>query len=587
MKLLKQILCIFFISLLLYPSTIYGDGASNEPKVLVVYSTETGNITANVRLLDMLISHFTQDITFVSNSEFKNSNLQDITHLFYYGETEDTLVDSFVSASFSGTIVAIGDNVGQLPNPFHYIKVDGITQVSAIKHQKSDKTIPIEQTNVHLVLLPDKNNTEVLISGTHEDQTFPLFVQHDNSYYYASKNLFPPASNAFADILHDIFAVNHSDKHQAFLRLEDVHPRLEGEIVMETAKFLKEQNIPYLVSVSPVYTDPNTGTSLFLADNKQLVEALLYMQNNGASIILHGYTDQSGTATTGDGFEFWDIEKNSPIFQDPSELKKQEDFSTTDQYQDYLNQIEQGYIQDRLEKGIKALVDLELYPIAFEAPHYAMSQHGYQVVSDYFSTYVGQLQLTDDDWRVMAESPNMTSPSFLHGMQLVPETIRYVRYEEPASIDEMNQFINDLTVVRDGIIGGFYHPFLGVDDLKKLVTQIEKTPNLEWIDLKEHKHTVETNDISITTEDGEVQVKLTNQPLEETQPDPDETEEQSDESPAITQTNTQNPNSEVASDSTGFPMISSTHMQWIVVGACVTIFIALLSILLFRNSRTA
>src|SRR5690606_16106585 len=100
--------------------------------------------------------------------------------------------------------------------------------------------------------------------------------------------------------------------------------------------------------------------------------------------------------------------------------------------------------------------------------HYTMSQNGYEVVSDYFTTYVGQVQLSDKDWEIMKTSPHISSPSFLHGMTLLPETLGYVEPDNRDAINEMIQNAEDYMFVRDGMVAGFYHPYLGVDRFKEL-----------------------------------------------------------------------------------------------------------------------
>ena len=90
-----------------------------------------------------------------------------------------------------------------------------------------------------------------------------------------------------------------------------------------------------------------------------------------------------------------------------------------------------------MTKGIQELANYGIYPLAFEAPHYTMSQHGYKVIAEHFSTYVGQLQLSDQDWEIMTTAPYITSPTFLDGMPLLPETLGYVHLKIRYAIDKM------------------------------------------------------------------------------------------------------------------------------------------------------
>ncbi|GAE94570.1 hypothetical protein JCM21714_3740 [Gracilibacillus boraciitolerans JCM 21714] len=349
-------------------------------------------------------------------------------------------------------------------------------------------------TNRNVELFPfikEDKKQQTLVKVKKNNNTYPLMVKRNNHFYLATTNLFSPVSHFLADALHFYFSVEHDHVNKAMLRLEDIHPKLIGEDLMEIATYLKNKDIPYLVSVIPVYKNPKTKEEFHLSDNSKLVDVLQFMQNNGGSFVLHGYTDQYGNNPTGDGFEFWDKQHNQPIYFPPNQLeiiKSEKDFADSTEYKKYLEdkkKFETEYIKERIKKGMAELEKVQLYPIAFEAPHYAMSQNGYQVISDYFPFYIGQVQLSDQDWRVMTESPTISNPNFLNGMTLFPETVRYIEYNEPNSLAQIREHITETSIVRDGVISGFYHPFLGKDQLTELVSEFEKQSHIEWIDLQE------------------------------------------------------------------------------------------------------
>lgn len=238
------------------------------------------------------------------------------------------------------------------------------------------------------------------------------------------------------------------------------------------------------------------------------------MQAHGGSIVLHGYTHQFRSSETGEGFEFWDVEYNLPIYHDPDTpfvLKTRKDFANDALYEQYLASLkafERKYIKTRVTRGIQELVNYGLYPLAFEAPHYTMSQHGYQVVAEHFSTYVGQLQLGDKNWEIMTTAPYITYPSFLDGMVLLPETLGYVRPEDPESIEKMVKRAYEYKLTRDGMVAGFYHPYLGVEPFVELLSELEKIPNVSWIDLKQLNNLVQAEHVQIKTEQGQMIVEV-------------------------------------------------------------------------------
>lgn len=474
----KIIMSIALMIGLIYAPTT--KAAAKDPKVLVIFSSQDNQVDEHQRLLDMLISHFTEDISFKSSTEVEAGDMKGVTHLFYYGQTQEQLPPKVIDilAAFNGTVMSIGLNIEQQQAIFPFIKASQTElYTEELYLPEENKTIKVDPTNIIQI----ETTAETLIEAKQVKQSYPLLVKRENKYYYATNNLFPPISNFLAEALHEVFNTEHQAPTQAYLRLEDVNPASDSKQLMEIARILERRDIPYMVSVIPVYLDPQTDLEYHIKDAPDVRAALKYMQDNGGSIILHGYTDQYENTKTGDGFEFWDTTRNSPITQN-----------------------EQKYIKNRIQQGLQDLVEYELYPLAFEASHYAMSQNGYKLLSEYFSTIIGQLQLTDKDWRIMTESPYITKPTYLHGMQLLPETIRYVRYEDPQSIQEMKSRIHDFTTVRDGVIGGFYHPFLGVRGLIEILDEFEKIPGVQWIDLKKLKNTVKAEGIWIESDNGKM-----------------------------------------------------------------------------------
>jgi len=122
---------------------------------------------------------------------------------------------------------------------------------------------------------------------------------------------------AFYDLLFDALAPETPTRHRAMLRLEDISPGSDPDQLMEIARYLDQENIPYGFQLIPVYTDPkgayNGGTAetKTLQQAPEVVAALRFMLANGGTIINHGYTHQYRDAdnpyngVTGDDFEFF------------------------------------------------------------------------------------------------------------------------------------------------------------------------------------------------------------------------------------------------------------------------------------------
>lgn len=491
--------------------------SKEEASVLVIYTSKDGGIDEYQRSLDMLISHFTKDVTFVSSEDVKKDDLRNVTHLFYYGQVATELPARFTTLfdDYDGTFVAIGYNVDMLGDQFSFVTPLHEREINELYiTNKKGERLDVRRENIIEIKVTE--DTEILIEGkkTGDRTSYPVFVKNDQRYYYAVDHLASQKSVLFAELLHDVFNVHHEAKHPAYIRLEDIHPFVDYENVRQIAEILKEKNIPYMVAVIPVYTNPETGKKHYFSDSPKLLNVLKQMQKDGASIVLHGYTHQFRDSETGEGFEFWDVERNTPIYAPPNQpftLLEENDFKSKEEYENYiatLKSIETDYVKTKVTRGIQELVNYGLYPLAFEAPHYTMSQNGYTVISEHFSTYVGQIQLSDEDWKIMDSSPYITSPSFLNGMQLLPETMGYVNPEDPHAIENVIKNAESYQLTSDGILSAFYHPYLGVEKFVELISEMEKLPNISWIDLKATDLWVKADHIEIYTENGEIKTKI-------------------------------------------------------------------------------
>ncbi|HDR7784322.1 DUF2334 domain-containing protein [Bacillus wiedmannii] len=509
---MKKCIILLFSVLLLIPIHTSAQTPS-KPKVLVLYSTQDDKITNNIQILNTQLGHFTNDITTKSLKRVNEiTNSSSYTHIVYIGEQKEEfpIETKQLLENFSGPVLVLGQNVEQLSNRFSFItlKADDI-RVNKIEYPSNKLKNTLEEER--LVQSFDTNGT-VLANALSSNSKSPLIVRHETSYYVATSNLFNWMSHYVGEMLFSYFGQKPTtNKVETYLRLEDVHPAADTNQLKEIAELLKEKKIPYMITVIPVYTDPDTGKTLHLKDKPELVDLLRSMQDDGAAIIMHGYTHQFYDSETGEGFEFWDVKTDQPIRQPKHEKPKtKDDFPNIEAYNAYVKkgeEFEEKYTTEHIEKGIQELVDAKLYPVAFEAPHYTMSQKGYEILSKYFSTYVGQLQLSDTTWKSMHSPAYRSTPSFLHGMKLMPETVGFIEEDKPQAIAKMKANAVSVAKLSDGVIGAFYHPYLGVKPLKEVLKDLESIPNIEWIDLQKEANEVKMQDIHITTNKDGIHVE--------------------------------------------------------------------------------
>lgn len=501
---------VFFCAFVSVTNADINQDPRTDAKVLVLYTTDGDVKSENVNLLDMLLGHFTKEIKFKSADSLEQEDLTDVTVLVYYGEVAGLLPDSIAGwvDSFEGTILAMGQNADQMGKKLSFFKQERQVAIEELVLTKEGYKSTFEEKRLVSTIVPT-TDSEVIINGTSSGNVYPIFIKNKSAYYFAPDKLDSLFSIFLGEALHDVFQAEHAAGHPAYLRLEDVHPLTDASILREIVTILKKKNIPYIVSVIPVYRDPKTGIESRFSDYPQMLSALKYSQQNGGSIIMHGYTHQYKDDETGEGFEFWDVDANMPVTVPPDQVpekKTRADFGSEEEYLQFLAKqkaFETDYIKTKVTKAIQEMVGLGLYPLAFEAPHYTMSQSGYEILADHFSTYIGQLQLGDRDWQIMAPSPYLSYPTFLHGMKLLPETIGFVEPDNEKAIDGMMKAAEDQMIVRDGYVAGFYHPYLGVDRFKELMERWERIPNLQWIDLKKMNNYVAVDNISVVASEKE------------------------------------------------------------------------------------
>ncbi|WLV24534.1 DUF2334 domain-containing protein [Aciduricibacillus chroicocephali] len=482
-------------------------------RVLIVYSPKQEEDLGQARMMDSLAGHFSNDIKIIEDQDWRSINPKDFTQIIYMGLEEKQLPGKLVSdiKLFKGTVYAFGRNSEQFGKRFSFVKRTGGVLVNKLKLTSNGFEMQTAEERLASIVTPSAKS-KVLVSGMNGSTAeYPLVIQNGNDFYCGLESLFNPSGYFVGESLFSFFGQKPTGKHPMYLRLEDVHPKADAGELMKMAKYLDKRRIPYIVSLIPVYVDPQTHKETHLKDVPKLVRTLRYMQGHGGSIVLHGYRHQYRHQGTGEGFEFWDVDYDRPVYQDNDEKPKtRKDFKSGEAYKSFVQNgkaFERKYIKSAVENGVEELAAHKLYPLAFEAPHYAMSEAGYQILSEHFSTYVGQVQLTNHTWEGEYSAIYTSAPSFLNGMKLYPETIGYVSGDEPNSIAEMKEKAMNATHFSDSAIAGFYHPYLGFEKLKELVTALEGVPNAEWFDLKAEDNRTNVGQIRIQTSEGKVDVE--------------------------------------------------------------------------------
>ncbi len=344
-----------------------------------------------------------------------------------------------------------------------------------------------------------EQQVEVLASTT-EEPTHPWAIRSDNLIYIGEVPLnYVDESDrylAFADLFYDLLAPDTEATQLAAVRLEGVDASADPKKLRAIADYLYENDIPFQVAVVPARiakTDDPTSSDrigLSLSDAPKIVTALKYMTERGGTLIQHGTThqyqklDNPYNGSSGADFEFFRAQCSKTLDR-PYEIES----CKRDSYVVTTGPIgRDGVAQwvQRLQDGRELFADAGLpEPTIFETPFYAASSNAYLAMDEVFDTryeralyFPGQLsggKLSQD--RGLTQFFPFRVHDF-YGATVLPENLGNVtEREQNGNAIRDAQFIIDNAkrnlVVRESTASFFYHPFLGVDQLRDVVEGIE------------------------------------------------------------------------------------------------------------------
>ena len=343
-------------------------------------------------------------------------------------------------------------------------------------------------------LIPGKSGCRVLAWAEDESGRRLPYAVHGSNLWAIADSPFAYAREGgrwlvFSDLLHDMLGQDHEPARRVLLRIEDVTPQSDPAAIRRIADFLAGEGVPFQVSLVPIYRDPSAQEEEFLSENPELVAALRYAVGRGAAIVMHGVTHQYRGAST-DDYEFWDVIANSPI---PA--------------------ASDDWLERRVEQGLSECCRNGLYPLAWETPHYAAGQRDYRIIGRFFDTFFDRPMVAD-----VADS-QMLAPYVFRlpelGVQVVPENLGYISQQNRARDSfAMLRSLDNMGAVRDALAAFFFHPFLPLTDLQRLVREIQSR-GWTFASLRDFRCSVRGEGRWITSAGGAGRVVLLNQYLHE------------------------------------------------------------------------
>jgi uncharacterized protein YdaL len=490
-----------FIPLLLSIVFFLSSGLYANKNVLIIYDGKenvSNGYISRCYLQDML-GHFELDrIDSLNAAAYQRGMLKNKDFVFLLLDEASPSFPNFMLrdlAGFQGEIIWVDRHIEKFLNQraaSYGFSVGDTEKRTDWQVYYKNESLPKEDPALNPVTL-DKDSDVSVLSWVKDKsgRQFPYFLQSKNLWYCADSPFsFADEGGRFlvlADLLHVIFNEKHSVSHRAMIRIEDVNAQSRPEDIRSVADYLYGENIPFQISLIPIYKDPATQTEVYLSEMPEMVKALKEAVAKGGTIVMHGVTHQFRGAS-GDDYEFWDDIGGKAIAFESGE-----------------------WILQRIRSGIAELFRCGIYPLAWETPHYSASQETYRVVSRFFDTFndrVMALEMTDTQLPLPYPAQNSDI-----GAVVIPENLGYIDIGQPDP-DRIIENAKNIEVVRDGIASFFFHPFVDIKYLKKIVTSF-KDRGYTFISLKDFKCNVRTDSQWVTTSGGKGKITLANQYLHE------------------------------------------------------------------------
>ncbi|MFA5801356.1 MAG: DUF2334 domain-containing protein [Thermoleophilia bacterium] len=403
-------------------------------------------------VLEELLGHFSIPARVVSTSDYAAGSLQDFD-LTFFVKQDNTKIRADILGDFEQTrkpLIWIGYGFNQFSrgrsvDRYGFTASDStLGGFTNVEYNGRSMSRTVSEADIVTVTNPAVATVRAKMTG--KSTSAPYVVQGANLWLVADVPLMNTTQYSsylvLADLLHEMVGVtNHPVNHLALIRIEDVHPKVQQDKLRAIADYLYSEKIPFSVALIPVYENPFTGERATLSDSPEFIETINYMQEKGASIVLHGYTHQYIGESAVD-YEFWRGSENR-------EPRAESD----------------GWVKGRLQAAQQECWDNGIYPIAWETPHYTSTDFTQEIIARYFPVSYGR--------RGQNFYPYILETN-RSGQKVIPETMGYVRIKEDAGVEPQVPQTGELISVRDGIASAFFHPFMDLALLKELTTEVRR-----------------------------------------------------------------------------------------------------------------
>jgi uncharacterized protein YdaL len=443
-----------------------------------------------VIIMEELLGHFRINTMLLDQKDYYEGMIKEFDYTIVIGledffDNEALIRDC---SKYNNTLLWIGRGIERIlelkeSNIVYNKPVYDLLHISYIDHYNKGNMksydIGVKRRFEHMTAGEGVKVTSYMDDGLHK---YPFILSENNFHYISRMDLSEPVFYIISDFLFDILPAKKKLSQKIFIRIEDVHPFRDTKRLKYIADLLYDNNIPFMVGIIPAYREKGSKKITTLSEVPEFVKTIQYMQGKGGTILLHGYTHSIyGQDVTGEGYEYWDVENDIPLDVHMGE-----------------------WIDYTVGNGLRECVDNGIYPLGFEAPHYAMSQEAYIRLKKYFSTYVGQVQSSDWGFSTTTFPYDLYDTKLFHTM--IPENLGYIDVDAVNPIKQIENRYKNLQILRSYTAGVFIHSFVDIEYFKQLIELIREW-NIPVYDMKKDNHWVKYGYYEIYSNNGEIEVE--------------------------------------------------------------------------------
>ncbi len=340
---------------------------------------------------------------------------------------------------------------------------------------------------LNTILISDENKTSVLAEA---NSTIDLsissepYVTHGGNFWFVGDIPFTYMSEedrylAFSDLLHDMLGIDHNESHKAIMRLEDVNAETNPSDLIAITEYMQSQNVPFNVATIPQYENPlgvygyPVDTSIPISESDIGTLLQTYYNDRLIDIVQHGFSHQYDSienpynGVTADDFEFMIVTDTNNdgnyTYVGPSE----DDNGT--------------WAANRILEGKTILDAVGIQAFAWEAPHYMAGPDHYRAIQEIYPIQYSRLIYYPDESdksKFVGQFYPYIIRKDTYGYYVIPENIHNIEdapnegYRTITSKDII-RFSQKLKVIRDGVASFYYHPYLGTDELSKIIPGLQ------------------------------------------------------------------------------------------------------------------